>query len=258
MPPTTVTPPLPHRRLASTAAAAAVWIACVVGLISALAALMAGPAYRFGGLALGAAFGLLRWTTTAAIGAAGVALLAWLVLAVVRRRAWQPLAALALLLNVAVAGPPLYLQQQAQRLPKIHDISTDTRDPPAFAAVLPLRQGARNPVDYRADTAEQQRRGYPDIAPLTLALPPAEAFVRAERAARAMGWDIVAASPQALRIEATATTLLFGFEDDVVVRIRPQGGGSVVDVRSLSRIGGSDIGANAQRIRRFLAQLSAD
>ena len=147
--------------------------------------------------------------------------------------------------------------RQAQRLPKIHDISTDTDDPPAFVAVLPLRQGARNAVDYRPDTAAQQKLGYPDIAPLRLELPPAQAFERAERAARAMGWQIVAVAPDALRIEATDTTLFFGFKDDIVIRVRPHAQGSIVDVRSLSRIGGSDIGANAQRIRGFLKKLAA-
>ena len=102
----------------------------------------------------------------------------------------------------------------------------------------------------------QQKRGYPDIAPLRLDVPPAQAFERAERAARAMGWDIVNVAPDALRIEATDTTLFFGFKDDVVVRVRPQGQGSIVDVRSLSRIGGSDIGANAKRVRSFLNKLS--
>ena len=91
-----------------------------------------------------------------------------------------------------------------------------------------------------------------------LGVPPAQAFERAERTARAMGWQIVAAVPDALRIEATDTTLLFGFKDDVVIRIRPSGQGSVVDVRSLSRIGGSDIGTNARRVRRFLDRLAND
>ena len=70
-----------------------------------------------------------------------------------------------------------------------------------------------------------------------------------------MGWDIVAVAPQDLRIEATDTTLLFGFKDDVVVRIRPQDGGSRVDVRSVSRVGGSDVGTNARRVREYLGKV---
>jgi len=93
--------------------------------------------------------------------------------------------------------------------------------------------------------------------PLRLELPPAQAFERAEGAARAMGWQIVTVDPDALRIEATDTTLMFGFKDDIVIRVRPQAQGSVVDVRSLSRIGGSDIGTNARRVRAILKRLSA-
>ena len=92
-------------------------------------------------------------------------------------------------------------------------------------------------------------------------LPPAQAFARAEAAARAMGGDIVAVSPQDLRIEATDTSLLFGFKDDVVIRVAALAdvstASSRVDVRSLSRVGGSDFGVNAKRIRDYLARLAA-
>lgn len=233
-------------------------LALLGGALSAVAALLAGPSYRAALLPLGSAFLLLRWATIAALAGAGVAVLAWGLLWLGGARRGRTLAAAAFAINALVAAPPLYLYLQAQRLPKIHDISTDTLDPPAFVAVLPLRQGARNPVDYRPETAAQQRLGYPDIAPLVLGVPPAQAFERAERVARAMGWQIVAVAPDALRIEATDTTLLFGFQDDVVIRIRPRSQGSVVDVRSLSRIGGSDIGTNARRVRRFLDRLAND
>jgi uncharacterized protein (DUF1499 family) len=234
------------------------WLVLISGALSAVAALLAGPAYRGALLSLGGAFGLLRWATIAALAGAGLAVLALGLLALGGARRGRILAAAAIAINVLVAAPPLYLYSQAQELPKIHDISTDTQDPPVFVAVLPLRRGARNPVDYRPDTAAQQRLGYPDIAPLVLRVPPAQAFERAERTARAMGWQIVATVPEALRIEATDTTLLFGFKDDVVIRIRPDGQASVVDVRSLSRIGGSDIGTNARRVRRFLDRLAND
>jgi len=233
------------------------WLALLGGPLSAVAALLAGPAYRGSLLSLGGAFLVLRWATFAAMAGAGMAVLALGLLWLGGARRGRVLAAAAFAVNALVATPPLYLYNQAQSLPKIHDISTDTQDPPAFVAVLPLRQGARNPVDYRPETAAQQRLGYPDIAPLLLGVPPAQAFERAERAARAMGWQLVAAAPDALRIEATDTTLLFGFQDDVVIRIRPNGQGSVVDVRSLSRIGGSDIGTNARRVRRFLDRLAS-
>jgi uncharacterized protein (DUF1499 family) len=146
--------------------------------------------------------------------------------------------------------------QKAQLVPPIHDITTDTEQPPQFQAVLPLRADAPNPAEYGgAEIAGQQRQGYPDIAPLALEQPSAEAFRRALEAARGMGWDIVAADSVAGRIEATATTAWFGFKDDVVVRITPAGSGSRVDVRSVSRVGKSDVGANAERIREFLGRL---
>lgn len=232
-------------------------IALVVGILCAAAALLAGPAYRTEVLPLGASLQTMRWAATVAIGGTVAALLAVLLSVApsvpVRARG---VAALALLINVLVAAPPLYMYWQAQHLPKIHDISTDSDNPPSFEAVLPLRKGARNAVAYPASTAAEQRKGYPDIGPLTLPLAPQVAFERALQAARAMGWDVVAAAPEALRIEATDTTLLFGFKDDVVVRITPQAQGSVVDVRSLSRVGGSDFGTNAKRVRAYLRRLS--
>ena len=100
--------------------------------------------------------------------------------------------------------------------------------------------------------AEQQRRAYPDVQPLMLSAPPDEAFGKARTAALDMGWEIVSADPAAGRIDAVATTFWFGFRDDVTVRVTPQGGSSRIDVRSKSRIGRGDAGANAGRIRRYL------
>jgi uncharacterized protein (DUF1499 family) len=158
--------------------------------------------------------------------------------------------------GVAAAVVPLQLLRTARAVPPIHDITTDTADPPAFEAVLPLRADASNPVEYAGEeVAEQQRQAYPEVQPLLLDDPPARAFERALAAARDMGWEIVDADPGRGRIEATDTTLWFGFKDDVVVRVRPDGNGSRIDVRSLSRIGGSDLGANAARIRAYLARL---
>lgn len=232
-------------------------VALVVGVLCAVAALLAGPAYRTEVLPLGASLQTMRWAAMVAIGGAVAAVVAMLlsVSAPVPARG-RGVTALALLVNAMVAAPPLFMYWQAQQLPKIHDISTDTANPPTFEAVLPLRKGARNAVAYPPGTAAEQRKGYPDIGPLTLPLAPQVAFERALQAAQQMGWDVVAAAPEALRIEATDTTLLFGFKDDVVVRIAPQAQGSVVDVRSLSRVGGSDFGTNAKRVRAYLGRLA--
>jgi uncharacterized protein (DUF1499 family) len=252
----TVTNPNPERGLYRTSRVLA-WLALVIGAVSAAAALLPGPAYRMQWVSLAAGFLMLRWATYGAIAAAVASTLALLLLTLIRAPQGRVTATMALVVSVLVAAPNLYLYHQAQRVPKIHDISTDTSDPPLFVDVLPLRQGARNPVDYKPETGAQQKSGYPDIVPLRLELPPAQAFERAEGAARAMGWQIVTVDPDALRIEATDTTLMFGFKDDIVIRVRPQARGSVVDVRSLSRIGGSDIGTNARRVRAFLSRLAA-
>ena len=82
-----------------------------------------------------------------------------------------------------------------------------------------------------------------------------DAFIRAERAARAQGWEMVAVVPAEGRIEATETTRWFGFKDDVVIRVRPAAAGSRVDVRSVSRVGRGDVGTNARRVRAFLEAL---
>jgi uncharacterized protein (DUF1499 family) len=141
-------------------------------------------------------------------------------------------------------------------VPRIHDISTDTENPPLFVAVLPLRKDAENTAVYGGkEVADQQRKGYPDIQPLLLGVPPQVAFARALDTAESMGWTLVASNPAEGRIEATDRTLWYGFKDDIVIRVAPSGSGSRVDVRSVSRVGRSDIGINAQRIRQFIAKL---
>jgi uncharacterized protein (DUF1499 family) len=137
----------------------------------------------------------------------------------------------------------------------IHEVSTDTVNPPQFVVLLPLRaaDNATNPTGYDSKTAQLQRETYPDIVPLHLDQQPDQVFTRALAATRSMEWEIVAADPTQGRIEATATSFWFGFKDDIVVRITAEGSGSRVDVRSLSRTGGSDVGANARHVRDFLA-----
>lgn len=230
-------------------------IALAAAAAAALLLFVSGSGTRFGLWPFPVGFQLLKWAAYGALGVAAVSLVALLV------PAWRaggvlPLA-VALALGLGVAAVPAYWLKAARALPPIHDISTDLEEPPGFVAVLARRGEGANPVEHGGGTlAEAQRRAYPDVLPLALPLPPAEAFARALRAARAMGWEIVAQDVAAGRIEATATTLWFGFKDDVVVRVRAVDGGSRIDVRSLSRVGVSDVGANAARIRRYLAKLA--
>jgi uncharacterized protein (DUF1499 family) len=166
-------------------------------------------------------------------------------------------AIIGLLISLILVGLPLNLIINGFRLPPIHDITTDTENPPRFVAILPLRKDADNPSDYGGpEVAAQQRKAYPNVRPLTLNLKPEQAFERALAVARDLGWDIVAATPAEGRIEATARTFWFGFKDDAIVRVTPAGDGSRVDVRSVSRVGTSDVGANAKRIQAYLERLA--
>ncbi len=234
------------------------WLALIAAVSGLAAAAAAGPGYRLSLWSVRAGIAAMQWAGTAAVAGATLGLLASLVLLGTPAPRARRAAAFAFVAGLALAAPLLWLSYSAQRLPRIHDISTEPDNPLPFVAVLPLRQGARNSVQPEPATAAAQKKGYPDIAPLMLPLPAAQAFERAERAALAMGWTLVAVQRQEMRIEATATTRLFGFKDDVVIRVTPQGeGASRVDMRSLSRIGTSDMGTNAQRIRDYFARLAA-
>ena len=216
----------------------------------------AGPAYRLGLAGLTGAFALMRWGAWMGLGALVLALVgAWVTRPGTGRRGF----ALALAGAVAGAvafGVPYAMLQSAKALPPIHDITTDTENPPRFVAMIPLRQGSPNSTEYEGEAiARQQRTAYPDIRPATLAEPPDAAFKRALSAARDLGWQIVAAVPGQGRIEASDTTTWFGFKDDIVIRVNPAAGGSRIDVRSVSRLGQGDLGKNAARIRAYLRRL---
>jgi len=234
-------------------------LALVLGASAFALVLLPGPAYRLHLLPLGSAFSLLRWGAWMGLAALAVgAIVAWLARPG-RGRPGFGLALAGLVLGAIAFGAPLALLQKAHRVPPIHDISTDTETPPTFVAVLPLRKDAANPAEYGgAEIARQQHQAYPDIQPAIVALAAPQAYARALQVAQAMGWSIVATAPKSGHIEATDTTLWFGFKDDIVIRVRAQGDASRVDIRSVSRIGRSDIGKNAQRIRDFLQRLPPD
>ena len=229
-------------------------VALLIGVAAALLLLVAGPGTRLQWWDFRGGFQLMRWA--AYTGLAGAALALVMLLLPATRRAALPSLLLALGLGLGVAFVPWNGMRQARALPPIHDISTDMQQPPAFVAILPLRADAPNPAVYGgAGIAQAQRAGYPDLRPKQLQATPGDAYVRALAAARAMGWEIVAADATSGRIEATDTTPWFGFKDDVVIRVAADGAGSRIDVRSVSRVGGSDVGANAKRIRAYLRRL---
>jgi uncharacterized protein (DUF1499 family) len=239
-------------------------IAAYVGVglaILALIALAVGPlGWRLGWWHFRFAFfWLMPWAAYGALAAAAVSILALVF-------GWSHLGARGIALaavGVVVGAMVAYLPWQYDRLrgvvPPIHDITTDTDNPPAFVAALSLRGPDANTVTYEGpDLARKQKAAYPDIAPVEIGAAPAAAFKQALDAAKAMpGWNVVASDPAAGRIEANETTRWFRFTDDVVIRVAPDGAGSRVDVRSVSRVGRSDFGVNAGRIRAYTAALKA-
>lgn len=239
--------------------------------------------------ALGVKFGLWSWQTglmkmIIQLGAPliGLTLLLGLVATAVTvfrkpRTGWQ-MALVGLLVPVLALAYVAQVQSRSARIPPIHDISTDIVDPPVFSpAVMAARQAAgANPVNamdtpmgslpaYKAPSfaalaaktlGQVGHEAYPAVRSLALPTSPDRVAAAAEAEAKAQGWTLTTSNPGGGIIEATAETFWFGFKDDVAIRVRPgASGGSVVDVRSTSRVGLSDIGANAARIEAFLASL---
>jgi uncharacterized protein (DUF1499 family) len=229
-----------------------------VAILSALAAVLAGFGARWGWWHFMTGFLILKWAAVGGMSAA-IAMVIGILFFKSRVRSHLVLAVAALVVGLVVAGIPLNWLATARRLPRINDITTDTDNPPPFVSLLPLRKNATSPAAYGGPKiAAQQIRAYPDVKPAVFPLPPDKAFSRALAAAKKMGWRIVDVNPNEGRIEASDTTFWFGFIDDIVVRVRAESGGSRVDVRSLSRVGLSDVGTNARRIERFMKVLKKD
>jgi uncharacterized protein (DUF1499 family) len=164
----------------------------------------------------------------------------------------------ALLIGLALLAYPGYLAYRASKLPQISDITTDPGDPPRFGVLARLRP--RGSSTYPgAQTAALQRQAYPDLDPLEYDAPSATAYRVALAVVTKRHWHIVDAVPPATRrdgaIEAVARTLIMGFRDDVVVRVRGDGRSTRIDVRSASRYGVTDFGTNAKRVAALLSDI---
>lgn len=232
-------------------------IAAVVAVASAAAMVFSGIGYRLDLWHFRIGFTIMRWAFWFAAAGAVLSLLALLL---TRARPGRTLATA--LIGIVVGGAAVYFpwswKQTLDALPYIHDITTDTQNPPQFVAVKTLRKQGDHPVEYDgAEVAAQQQKAYPDLAPLVTQAPREKVFEAAEAVIAAMGLELVDANAGEGRIEATQTSLLYGFKDDVVVRITSAADATRVDVRSKSRVGRSDLGQNARRIRTFLQKLSA-
>ena len=221
-------------------------------IAAAVLVLLAGPLIKFSILPWAAGLGLF------AIGAilAGIGGIFCLVALLKKRGGLTAIIAAAFGLSAIII--PVGIVVSARGAPAIHDITTDTGNPPQFVVITAQLRGAdSNPVSYDPAIAPVQTAAYPLLKPLILAAAPAAAFEKALAAAKKQGWVIVDSNAVDGRIEATATVDWWGFKDDVIVRLTPQGAGTRVDVRSKSRVGRGDLGVNAKRIQDYLKDVKA-
>jgi len=171
----------------------------------------------------------------------------------------------AMAISLALLAYPAYLGIKAYRLPWIYDITTDPIDPPRYEALARLRGRDANPTTYPGlYSADQQRIAYPDIGPLGTNASPQAAYDAAlavvnkrKDSFAAPYWRLIDARPplpgrREGRIEAIVYSSVMGLRDDIVIRVRAEGDGTRIDVRSSSRYGSFDFGANAARVRRLM------
>ncbi|MEQ1930173.1 MAG: DUF1499 domain-containing protein [Parvularculaceae bacterium] len=226
-----------------------------------------GPAYRFELIDLGQAFSIMKMIALPTLVAAGLAAVAFVV-SLFGARGLSVLALVAALAAGAAGYAPLKMRTLAAANPFIHDITTDFENPPEIVAAANLPR--KNPPQYvgaelvkgtENTVADAQRAAFPDIGPLTVAADVEASAASARKVLAAMKMEVLAdaaLSDGAGRcIEAVYESLWYGFKDDFVVRLTPSERGTRIDVRSKSRVGGSDLGANAARVRKFMAAMDA-
>lgn len=222
----------------------------ILGLAAIASVVVSGVGYQQGWWPFPRGLQIAEW---AAYGAAFGLVLA--VIGLIRTRGSQRRGFILAILGVAVTLPlvamAIHWEYAARAYPPINDISTDTENAPVFWDMP-------TPTDYPGgETAAKQRAAYPDLVTLQLAIPPDKVFAHALALVEDKGWELVSKAPEEGNIEATVSSLLYGFKDEFAVRITPADGGSKVDVRSRSRLGRIDRGVNAKRIRAYLAELEA-
>jgi uncharacterized protein (DUF1499 family) len=230
------------------------WGALVLAVVPTLTVLALGYAHRIGSMPYQTGFQVMSWAIWVALAGGILGILVVVRFASgARKRGWGP-GVIAIIVGIATfAVPAYYVLVLLPHQPWIHDITTDTDNPPAFVAVVPLRLGYPNPATYDGpEVAALQKQAYPDLVPLKITKAPAEVFAAAMDATQALGLQLVSATPQEGRIEASKQSMFFGFVDDVVIRVQPDGTGTRVDVRSKAREGRSDFGVNAARVHRIL------
>lgn len=227
-----------------------------LALIALIAAVVSGLGHRLDWWSFASGFAILKWAVYCAIIALAVSTIGIFFTRPSSGQSGFVWPMLAFTLSAVLVSVPSYWLYRAKQLPRIHDVTTDTVDPPQFAAVLPFRDNTDNSLAYAGeDIARQQWKAYPDITSMLLSSRPVDTFDRALDVVHELRWDVVDANRDEMRIEATDTTFWFGFKDDIVIRIRAVPDGSQLDIRSVSRVGLSDVGTNAGRIRCFLKRM---
>lgn len=225
-------------------------IGLILGCIAA-AAFIGGPLLAFLGV-------LAPLTSFSIFGLGGLLGLITLIVALITlwRRGFSA-ASGPLLLGGAISLVFIMAALPGRSVPRINDITTDTQQPPQFVQAGTLPGNAGRDMGYPGESfAQQQRQGYPNLKAQPLSEAPAAAFERVSRTASEMPhWDITRTDYNALAIEGIDTSRLFRFQDDFVIEVRPSEGGSIVQMRSKSRVGRGDVGANAARIEAFFAKL---
>jgi uncharacterized protein (DUF1499 family) len=173
-------------------------------------------------------------------------------------------AAFGILLPMLLLAWPLTYVPAFLKLPKINDVTTDVAAPPRFVTLAKLRTGEANPAVYPgARFANEQQKAYPDLRTFVVDRGVEEAFELVEEVARKLKWRVAAAEPPVGKsakgglLEATDQTMVVGFTDDIIVRVEGNATRSRIDVRSASRYGQADLGQNATRVRRFLAEMQS-
>jgi uncharacterized protein (DUF1499 family) len=162
-------------------------------------------------------------------------------------------------LSLLLLAIPIWSLPNLLRLPRLYEVTTDTASPPAFDRIAKIRQGQANPVHYDPSFGPLQLAAYPDIKPLLVARPLGDVYSAVRETVKALSWKVIDEQPPELAktgyIEAVDRTFIFGFTDDVAIRITGSAKAARVDIRSSSRFGQHDLGRNAQRIRRFMAEV---
>jgi uncharacterized protein (DUF1499 family) len=234
------------------------YIGFILALLCAVAAVGSGLGYRLGLWHFRTGFEILKWSFFVS-GATLLMLLACMFFVQTKTRADSMIGITGIIICLVLVYVPYSWKKTLDAYPYIHDISTDTLNPPDFVIVDQLRAADDHSIEYDGlEVAELQVKAYPDIKTLVIDGDIEKHLQSAENVLNDMNLDIVSVDIESGRIEAVATSFLFGFKDDMVIRMTETDGAQVaVDVRSKSRVGKSDLGQNAKRIRRFMEGLAA-